>query len=813
MENPRPTSPASTWKLQRPDSERRLFVRFALVVAVFVTTSLILLFLTFTGLEVLSTARAFVTGEALWTKAQKDVVYHLRKYVHSEAPEDWQSHRQALAVLQAARRARLALESPEPGVEAAVEGLRASGNHPADIPGMIRLFRWLDVFEPFARAIRSWEAAERRVAELEGLAYRLRSELSRPDSEPKQERLDLLLGELDRVNRELTELEASFSAHIGRGSRQLKWRLQVLITVVTTALLAAGIGLAGWLARYARSFSKALSESERRFRALAESSAVGIWHVTPEGQTLYVNPAMLEMLEVDDPREMEGMSYHPFISSASLETVERERSKRLVGQASTYEAELLGRRGGKRSVLISGAPIVDDAGQLEGTTGTFIDISDRKQIEDQLEHQAHHDPLTDLPNRSLFMQRLNWALREARRDDSLIAVLFLDLDRFKVINDSLGHPTGDQVLNVLARRLVRCVRDRDLVARLGGDEFAVLLDHQTSRQGAINTARRVADAIEDTVDVAGTRLRLTASLGIALSRSSHEEAEDLLRDADIAMYVAKRKGGGQHHVFDPLEDARETFQLHFENALWQAVDNGEMSLLYQPVVSLPEGRLAGVEALVRWNRPEGEPIAPDEFIPVAEETGSIVPIGHWVLDQACRHMAECNARWPEHHLWLSVNLSGRQVRRPELRDELARILEERGLAAEDLCLELTESLLTQVPEHVARLKSLGPRIAIDDFGAGYSSLAALRRLSVDTLKIDRLFLAGLGSDRQDTELVRTAVQLAKALGVEVVAEGVETGHQLELLRQMGCDLAQGFHFAPPLTARDLEDLVCDDPRW
>ena len=791
-------------------SRRRLFRRFARVVAVFVITALVLLLLSFTGTQVQSAVRAYVEGEALWSKAQKDAVYHLRKYAAQGRESDWRAYREALEVTLGDRRARLALQQPVPDREAAAEGFRAGRNHPEDIPGMIWLFPWIEHFEPFGRALESWERADEKIVELEALGRRLETRVQ--DSSAGGE-MRPLLAELDRLNLELTHLEESFSDAMGDGSRRLKRWFLGLVTAVTLVLLTTGIQLSWSLAKNARDASEALAASEQRYRALVENSAVGIWHVTTEGETLYVNSAMKRMLEVDEGETMEGETYHRYFSPGGLDRVERERSSRSAGLSSTYEVELLGRRGGRRPVLISGAPIQNDRGEMQGTIGTFIDISDRKLAERQLHHQALHDPLTDLPNRNLFLQRLDRALQGSRDADSLVAVIFLDLDRFKVINDSLGHSVGDEVLVTIGQRLGDCLRGHDLVARLGGDEFAVLLEDQTSRQGAINTAIRVAEAIEEMVEVAGTRLRLTASLGIAVDRGQRGDGLTLLRDADIAMYVAKGKGGGQHHVFDPLRDSREVFQLHFENALWQAAENGELRLVYQPLVDLTGGRIVGFEALLRWQLRDGELIQPEAFIPVAEETGAIVPIGQWVLEEACRRMKGWLERWPDQGLWVSVNLSGRQVRRPELHDELAMILDDTGLPPDRLCLEITESLLTQVPEHVARLKGLGPRIAIDDFGAGHSSLAALRNLAVDTLKIDRLFLAGLGSDHQDTELVRAAIQLAKALRLEVVAEGVESGPQVELLREMGCDLAQGFHFAAPLSREALEDVVADAPRW
>lgn len=793
---------------------QRLRKRFTVVVAVFAATALVLLVLSLTGLQALSAARAYVGGEALWSKAQKDAVYHLRKYARGGEPDAWTAFRQAIEVNLGDRRARLALQQEPPDREAAHEGFLAGRNHPDDVPKMIWLFLWFDWFGPFGQALDIWEQGDAKIAELEGLGKRLRRavEAGKTSREVNGE-VDALLADLDRLNRELTRLEDAFSESIGAGSRQLQIWIFVLITAITVLLLGTGIGLSRWLARYVRVSSEALAESEQRYRALAENSPVGIWHITESGETVYVNPAMREILEAGESEPMEGVRYHRFFLPEGLETVDRQRPKRHAGEASTYEADLVGWKGSQRPVLVSGAPLLDAEGQLEGMIGTFVDISDRKQAEKLLQHQALHDPLTDLPNRTLFLRRLDEALERAREEGSLVAVIFLDLDRFKVINDSLGHGSGDQVLIRLAERLDKCLPEDDLVARLGGDEFAALLEHQTDRDSAIDKALRIAEAVEEMVSVDGTRLRLTASLGIALLRPAHETGQMLLRDADIAMYVAKRKGGGQYHVFDPLEDARETFQLHFETALWQAVDKGEMVLLYQPLVDLRGGRIAGIEALLRWQRKDGEPIPPTEFIPVAEETGAIVPIGRWVLQEAARQMSRWIERWPEENLWLSVNLSGRQVRRPELYDELAEILRTSGMPADRLCLEITESLLTQVPEHVARLKSLGCRVAIDDFGAGYSSLVALRQLAVDTLKIDRLFLADLGSDPQATELVRAGVQLAKALELEVVAEGVETAEQVELLCSMGCDLAQGFHFANPLAAEKLEDLLTTRPRW
>ena len=601
---------------------------------------------------------------------------------------------------------------------------------------------------------------------------------------------------------------------IAFGRADLTGALRAAVLVAAILLFATAFALSWLLVRLVKHSERALSASERRYRALAENSAVGIWHITPDGYTIYANPAMQEMLEAEGPADLEGKKDQLFVTIETLEAMERERNRGERGGASAYEAQLVGLKGKRRTALVSGAPILSADNRLESLIGTFIDITDRKSAERLLEHRALHDPLTDLPNRGLFMDRLEQALARARRQDATMAVLFLDLDRFKVVNDSLGHAAGDNLLVTLGVRLVGCVRESDTVARLGGDEFAVLLEDMDNPQLAIEAAERIAAEVRSPLDIVGNLVRITASVGIALYRAPWERAEDLLRYADIAMYAAKRKGGGGFHVFDPISDSRETVLLQIESDLWQAIPSGEICLFYQPVVDLASGRLVGVEALARWRHPQRGLLLPDDFISLAEETGAIVPIGEWVLREACRQQAEWTARWPvDPPRWMSVNLSARQFRLSALADEISAALAEAAVPPATMRFEITETLLMQVPEAVARLKRLGAKIAIDDFGTGYSSLGILHRIAVDTLKIDRTFVAALGRTPQDSALVTAVIQLAKALGLEVVAEGIEIAEQLDILRRLGCDCGQGHLFARALPPEELGRLLESNPRW
>jgi diguanylate cyclase (GGDEF)-like protein/PAS domain S-box-containing protein len=788
-----------------------LAMKMSVIVAVFVATQTLLLLIDQAGLEAISATRAFVAGEARWSKAQKDSVYALRKYAASGDESDYLAYLDAVAQPLGVRRARRAMEAPDPDPETAFQAFVVGGSDPDDARLMIRVYRWVRHFPPFARAVEIWAQGDAKIDRLHDLAAELRRDVL---AGRRGDELAEPLAAVDRLNEELAALEDDFAATLGAGSRFLLAALRATVAVAMVVLLAAAIYLSWLLTHQVHRSEQALSASERRYRALAENSAVGIWHITPDGYTIYVNPAMQEMLEVESPADLEGKKNNLFVTAETLETMEREQKKVERGGASAYEAQIVGRNGRRRTVLVSGAPILSAQGRLESLIGTFIDITGRKSAERLLEHRALHDPLTDLPNRNLFMDRLEQALARARRQESTMAVLFLDLDRFKVVNDSLGHATGDNLLVTLSRRLAACVREADTVARLGGDEFAVLLEEMRSPQVAVEAAERIAAEVRSPLDIAGTLVRITASVGIALLRAHWERAEDLLRYADIAMYVAKRKGGGGYHVFDPISDSRETVLLQIESDLWQAVANDQIRVHYQPIVSLATGRLAGVEALARWRHPQRGLLLPDDFIPLAEETGAIVAIGQCVLHEACRQQAEWAARFPAETLgWMSVNLSARQFRLSALPEEIAATFAEHAVAPATMRLEITETLLMQVPEAVGRLKRLGTRITIDDFGTGYSSLGILNRISVDGLKIDRSFVDALGRTPGDTALVTAVIQLARALGLEVTAEGIETAEQLALLRRLGCDYGQGHYFARPLSADDLAAMLAADPRW
>ncbi|GAC1385614.1 MAG: hypothetical protein NVSMB42_05200 [Herpetosiphon sp.] len=435
------------------------------------------------------------------------------------------------------------------------------------------------------------------------------------------------------------------------------------------------------------------------------------------------------------------------------------------------------------------------------------DVSEQKALEHQLQHQAFHDPLTALPNRTLFMDRLEHALARTDRSTGSIAVMFLDLDNFKVINDSLGHQAGDQMLIDTAQRLRGCVRSEDTVARLGGDEFTVLLENVPDVNDVIRMANRIQQQLQAPFTLDGREIWSTVSIGFTLHSAAHRDADALMRDADVAMYRAKNGGKARFEIFDPSMNSRAMQRLELEIQLRHALEQQQLRIMYQPVVDLETGRVSEVEALVRWEHPERGMVAPGEFIPLAEETGLIGSIDRWVLEEACKQVKQWQLEQPnEPLLTLNVNLSARQFQQPTLADEVGALLQASGLQAACLKLEITESVAMHNAEAsvvtLQQLKRLGIRIAIDDFGTGYSSLAYLKRFPIDVLKIDRSFVDQIGHNGEDTAIVRAIITLAKTLKLEVTGEGIETREQLARLQDMECDFGQGFFFARPLTVAD-----------
>ena len=428
-------------------------------------------------------------------------------------------------------------------------------------------------------------------------------------------------------------------------------------------------------------------------------------------------------------------------------------------------------------------------------------LSDAKTV-NAMVHQALHDALTGLPNRALFLDRLEHALARATRGGTGVAVLFLDLDRFKTVNDSLGHAAGDQLLCTVAERIAGCMRAADTAARLGGDEFAVLLEDLISTHEAVRVAERIIEALAAPIEVAGREVYIGASIGVASGRHG---AEDLLRHADVAMYRAKAQGKGRYAMFEEGMQAEVMERLELEADLQRAIDRGELEVFYQPIITLASGALAGHEALLRWRHPTRGLIAPGAFIPVAEETGLIGPIGEIVLREACRQAAAWSHAG---ELSMNVNLSGRQLEDPGLLETVTAVLRETGLAPGRLVLEITETVLMHDTEATIRrlraLRAIGVRLAVDDFGTGYSSLRYLNRFPLDVLKMAKPFVDGLGDQSEDPALARAIVELGASLGLQIVAEGIEHSAQLAQLRRLGCPLGQGYWFARPMPAADAE---------
>jgi diguanylate cyclase (GGDEF)-like protein len=458
-------------------------------------------------------------------------------------------------------------------------------------------------------------------------------------------------------------------------------------------------------------------------------------------------------------------------------------------------------------------PFLGPSRELRGAIGVAFDVTERRCAEEKLHHVARHDALTGLPNRPFLLERLQHAL--AQRGGQPFALLLLRLDRFRAINDSLGHAAGDWVLTATARRLESAVRPPDLVARFGGDGFAVLLDQVESGQGAAIRGQRIQQALAEPMLLEGREFVTTASMGIALASRAHLRPEDILRDADTALRRARTLGRARFEVFDEAMQEREVALLETEMELRRALERGELRLFYQPIVALVDGHIAGFEGLVRWQHPERGLLPPGDFLPVAEETGLILAIDRWVLQEGCRQTRAWGVERPEERpLEVSVNLSGKDLLQRDLADQVKETLRATGLEARHLRLEITEGVLLEdavsAGATLSRIRDLAVEVSIDDFGTGYSSLSHLHNLPVNHLKIDRCFVSEMDRRPQKREIVRTIVTLAHRLGMDVVAEGVETQDQLWRLRTMGCDYAQGYLFSGPVDAEAARRLLDGD---
>jgi diguanylate cyclase (GGDEF)-like protein/PAS domain S-box-containing protein len=551
--------------------------------------------------------------------------------------------------------------------------------------------------------------------------------------------------------------------------------------------------------------SRALAESEARFRALAESTSDLVCLHTPDGVYQYASPSVRRLLGYE-PDELVGTHPIDYIHPDQRTHVERRFHIHTVAGSKPVEFSYrIRRRGGAYTWFETVITPIVSNGQVVQLQSSSRDITERKRTEEELVRLAFHDELTGLPNRALALDRIGQALAVSRRTNQSVGVLFIDLDGFKVVNDTIGHYAGDATLVAVAERLTGLVRPGDTLARLGGDEFVMLCPGADGPASAI-VARRVLHALGQPFTVYGRTIDLTASIGIAISQGADDPMR-LVENADTAMYDAKRAGRDRFAIFDPDERTSQLNRLATEFALRRAVERNELVLHYQPEIDLATGRVVGVEALVRWQRDDGILVPPGDFIPLAEETGLIIVIGRWVIEEACRQVARWESQGAGSDLRVWVNVSARQLGQPDLVPTVQAAIRAARIRPQSLCLEITESALMEDAEAAAaqldQLRSLGISLGVDDFGTGYSSLAYLNRFPLDVLKIDRSFVARLDADTEAETIVAAIIDLAHALDLVVIAEGVETESQLAVLRRLECDQAVGFYFSKPLPADQL----------
>jgi diguanylate cyclase (GGDEF)-like protein/PAS domain S-box-containing protein len=545
-------------------------------------------------------------------------------------------------------------------------------------------------------------------------------------------------------------------------------------------------------------------------------TAIGMALLCSKGKLLWVNRSLCAFLGYSES-ELLGSSLKSITRQEDLKIADAALKSMLEQQKDLLQLEVRHQRRDGEQVwaLWNVARYQDPSDGQVYLLLQLQDITERRQSEEKLRHDAFHDPLTGLPNRALFADHVKLTIARAKRAPSRhFAILFCDLDRFKIINDSLGHMVGDQLLAEVARRLEKCLREGDTVARVGGDEFTILLEDLMDEAEAEAVANRIQQEVSAPILLDGREVYTTMSIGLVTGSGESRDPEDLLRDADTAMYRAKSLGKARHVIFDQTMHASAINLLQIETDLRKALDKGQFFLQYQPIVSLDDFRVCGFEALIRWHHPERGLISPLDFIPIAEDTGQILAIGEWALNEACRQMHRWETAYPvAAPLFISVNLSCKQFNHPLLIEQVAEVIKRTRISPRRLKLEITESAvmdnIDSATSMLRQLRDIGVQLAIDDFGTGYSSLSYLHKFPIDTLKIDRSFVTRMAENPENIEIVRTIILLAQVLGMDVIAEGVETKEQLKILRDLKCEYGQGYYFSRPATAPDVEKIIIE----
>jgi diguanylate cyclase (GGDEF)-like protein len=555
--------------------------------------------------------------------------------------------------------------------------------------------------------------------------------------------------------------------------------------------------------------------TEKYLHTALEQSPLGTLIFKPDGSALLSNTAWKKLWSFGEDGSPEDMNVFEDTQIRAAGLVPYIEESMVGGAVITppllYDPARVGGRGTWRWFRAFIYPVRDETGTLSEVTLILEDVTERKALEERIAYQAFHDSLTGLANRTLFADRLGHALARTEREEDEIGVMFIDLDDFKHVNDSLGHSLGDSLLVEVAHRLGACLRPQDTLARFGGDEFVVLLE-DIDVGGVVGTAKRILREIDDPFTIDGHKLSVTGSIGIVFGNSDKLRAEDLLRSADAAMYRSKRGGKNRYEIFDSEADGLSINRLRLESDLRQAIERKEFRVHYQPKVLLRTGEIVGFEALVRWDQSGHGLIPPSEFIPLAEQTGLINPIGSWVLKESCHQVRDWQNQHPmDTPLTVSVNLSARQFRYPELVEEVAEVLSETALDPRDLILEVTESAAMEDALSTItifrELKGLGVKLAIDDFGSGYSSLSYLKRFPVDVLKVDRSLVTGIERYPANVAIVSAIITLAHGLGLKVIVEGVETAGELAKLRSLGAELGQGYYWWRASTSEETTELL------